>query len=410
MTTLVINAGSSSVKFTLFEGNQLIVKAHGSIERIGMDGTCLNFTHEPYSSINQLCQTQDVQAAIKLITNFLLLNEKGNNHSAVKSADEIRLIGHRIVHGGDKINTPVFITDKTKNIIQEFSNLAPLHNPAALLGIQACETLFPKAKQVAVSDTAFHTTLPEHAYLYGIPFSLSRDEKIRKYGFHGINHKYVCNKAAHILKTPLSNLKIISCHLGNGSSITAVDKGKSIETSMGFTPMEGLIMGTRSGDIDPGILIYLSENKGMSMSEINILLNRQSGLLGMSGIGSSDVRDIEKAADCENHQAKTALKVFIHRIRKTIGAYAAVLSGVDALIFTGGIGENAHKIRERICKGFNGINTPGIDLDSKNNNLFDGRDKLISTPDSSVKVFVISANEEKEIALQALGVNQSTTP
>ncbi len=407
MTTLVINAGSSSIKFALFEGSRLTVKAKGRIERIGSEGTKLIAQIENRASINRPCLSQNPQTAIKLIGDLLLNHTLGDEEGILDYPDDITSIGHRVVHGGEKINHPVWINPDVKKIIQEFSILAPIHNPPALSCIEACEKLFPNARQAAVFDTAFHTTLPEHAYLYGLPYKYYKKDKIRKYGFHGINHKYVCTRASQILNHPLTTLKIISCHLGNGSSITAVENGKSIETTMGFTPMEGLIMGTRCGNIDPGILFYLNEIKGMSMPDIKHLLNQKSGLLGMADIGSSDIRDITNAEFKGNHQAQTAIKAFVHRIRKIIGAYAAILSGLDVLIFTGGIGENVDKIRKQICHGFNGNNTANIKLDPSKSDNFNQPDTIISTPNSPVKVLIITANEEKEIALQVQKLDDS---
>ena len=397
MTYLVINAGSSSIKFTLFKENALKVMARGWIERVGQNDPQLFAELEGTPSFSRRCKASDIRMALEQIADLFLTNKK----EGIKTLNDIDVVGHRVVHGGDKINAPVFISDDVKKTIKDFSALAPLHNPPALSCIEACEILFPTAKQVAVFDTAFHHTLPEHVFLYGLPRSFYINDKIRKYGFHGTNHKFVCTRAAKLLDSSLSELKIISCHLGNGSSITAVDKGNSIETSMGFTPLEGLIMGTRCGDIDPGILIYLSEIKGMSMAEINRLLNKESGLLGMAGINSSDLRDIKKAVDSGNQQARTALMAFVHHIRKTIGAYAAALSGLDVLVFTGGIGENSSITREQICQGFNGNNTPGIFLDPEKNKTVDRSESFIHLADSPVKILVVPANEELEIAVQA---------
>jgi len=291
------------------------------------------------------------------------------------------------------------VDDRVKQIVKECFELAPLHNPPNLEGIEACEDIFPGVPQVAVFDTSFHTTLPEYAYLYGLPYALYKEDKIRRYGFHGTSHQYVCRTAADFLNRPLEELKIISCHLGNGCSITAVDGGRSIDTSMGFTPLEGVMMGTRCGDLDPAIVFYLMEYKKLDPRQINDLLNKQSGLLGLAGIGSSDLRDILKAEESGNQQAVTALNVFAYRIKKYIGAYAFAMGGIDAVLFTAGIGENSPGIREMVCRGLEGL---GIVMDTEKNVAGNLAEREIQHNDSRVKILVIPTNEEKQIALQTL--------
>ena len=299
------------------------------------------------------------------------------------------------------INSSVVDDDRVKRIVKECFELAPLHNPPNLEGIEACEDIFPGVPQVAVFDTAFHSTIPEHAYLYGLPYKLYKKDKIRRYGFHGTSHQYVSRTTASFLKRPLEKLKIISCHLGNGCSITAVDGGRSIDTSMGFTPLEGLMMGTRCGDLDPAIVFYLMEHKQLDPRQINDLLNKQSGLLGLAGIGSSDLRDIFQAAKSGNRQTDTAVGVFTYRIKKYIGAYAFALGGIDAIVFSAGIGENSPKIRQMVCRELEGL---GIVMDIKKNVAENLTEREIQHNDSQVKILVIPTNEEKQIALQTLKV------
>ena len=395
MYVLIINAGSSSVKFTLFKKDDLKMVADGIVERIGLKGTKIHTKNAEGKQTSKETRVADTRQAVRLIAD--LLTDK--NDSDIQPGMDIAGIGHRVVHGGEMINSSVVVDDRVKQIVKECFELAPLHNPPNLEGIEACEDIFPGVPQVAVFDTAFHTTLPEYAYLYGLPYALYKEDKIRRYGFHGTSHQYVCRTAADFLNRPLEELKIISCHLGNGCSITAVDGGRSIDTSMGFTPLEGLMMGTRCGDLDPAIVFYLMEHKQLDPRQINDLLNKQSGLLGLAGIGSSDLRDIFEASESGNGQTDTALNVFAYRIKKYIGAYAFALGGIDAVVFTAGIGENSPGIRGMVCRGLEGL---GIVMDTKKNDAGNLAEREIQHNDSQVKILVIPTNEEKQIALQTL--------
>ena len=389
MNVLVINAGSSSVKYKLFliENEKLL--AEGLVDRIGLNGS--NLLHKPIDKpeVNIKSDIPNYETALSMVMDALT----DVNYGVIKSPYEISAIGHRVVHGGEKISSSVLITEEIENIIKECFDLAPLHNPPNLMGIQACKKLLPHTKQVAVFDTAFHVTIPKEAYLYAIPYRLYADYSIRRYGFHGTSHRYVANIACELLGQPLEKLKMITCHLGNGCSITAIKEGKSIDTSMGFTPLEGLIMGTRSGDIDPAIIFYLVERIGLSIQEVNSMLNRESGLLGLSGI-SRDMRDILKSAEEGNEMAINAINCFVYRIKKYIGAYSASMGGLDVLVFTAGIGENSSLIRSLICKGFEYL---GLYIDEEKNSNSQ-RKKTINTDDSKVKVLVIPTDEELMIA------------
>jgi acetate kinase len=395
MTILIINSGSSSVKFALFRIADKSILASGLVERIGFEGTQLLYRNHPGGKIYQRVKVKNTNEAVAEIIRFLTHDEYG----VIRNKNEITAIGHRVVHGGDKITAPVIIDKKVKQIIQAYSQLAPLHNPSNLKGIEACEQHFPGIQGIAVFDTVFHATLPEHAYLYGLPYQLYREDKIRRYGFHGTNHLHVCREAAAFLMRPLDKLKIISCHLGSGCSITAVDRGKSIDTSMGFTPLEGLMMGTRCGDIDAAIVLYLMEHKKLDFHQINELLNKHSGLLGMAGIGSSDIRDIFAAGENGNQLALTAVNVFAYRIKKYLGAYIIAMGGLDAVLFTAGIGENSPSIRGLVCQDLEAL---GIAIDPQKNNAGKREIRQIQHKDSRVKILVVPANEEKEIARQAL--------
>ncbi len=395
MNILVINAGSSSVKFTLFGVEDDTVMATGIVERIGLRGTQLCYRNLRGDEIKKNAQIADTSQAIGVMTSLLMDEKLG----VIRSKEEISAIGHRVVHGGEKIKTSTLITTEVKKIIEECFELAPLHNPPNMEGIKTCETNFRGIPQAAVFDTAFHNTLPDFAYLYGLPYHLYEEDKIRKYGFHGTSHQYVCQAAAELLKQPLDELKIISCHLGNGCSITAVDKGESIDTSMGFTPLEGLIMGTRCGDLDPAIVFYLMEHKSLDSRQINELLNKQSGLLGLAGTGSSDLRDILADGEKGNQQAETAVNAFVYRIKKYIGAYTAAMGGLNAIVFTAGIGENSTLIREMVCSGLESL---GIILDPKKNARANRKSCQVQRDQSRVKIMVIPTNEERAIALQTL--------
>jgi acetate kinase len=390
-TILVVNTGSSSVKFTLFFADDLRVAASGLVERIGLEGTRLVYHRPGLEPFQQLATIPDIGNAIANILPLLTDSRMG----VIRSNKEIRAIGHRVVHGGEYISRPALIDDRIKQIIQSCFDLAPLHNPPNLEGILACETAFPDIPQAAVFDTAFHATIPPQAYLYALPIRLCEEMKIRKYGFHGTSHRYVSRKAAEWIGRPVADLRLITCHLGNGCSITAVSGGQSVDTSMGLTPLEGVPMGTRCGDIDPAILLYLMRQRGMTAEQLDTLLNRESGLLGLGG--SSDVRDLVHAMQDGRHQAETALRVFTYRIKKYIGAYLAAMGGADAIVFTAGIGENSPLIREWICDGLTEL---GIHLDPHHNRSVNGHMGEIQGAESRVRLLIVPTNEEVEIAIQ----------
>ncbi|MFH0994006.1 MAG: acetate kinase [Pseudomonadota bacterium] len=392
-TILVVNTGSSSVKFTLFFAADLRVAASGLVERIGLEGTQLVYRRPGSETFQQLAAIPDIGNAIANILPLLTDSRMG----VIRSKEEIRAIGHRVVHGGEYISRPARIDDRIKQIIQTCFDLAPLHNPPNLEGILACETLFPDIPQVAIFDTAFHATIPPKAYLYALPLRLCEEMKIRKYGFHGTSHCYVSRKAAEWIGRPVTDLRLIVCHLGNGCSITAVSGGQSVDTSMGLTPLEGVPMGTRCGDIDPAILLYLMRQRGMSAEQLDILLNRESGLLGLGGTGSSDVRDLVQSMQDGHQQAETALRVFTYRIKKYIGAYLAALGGADAIVFTAGIGENSPLIREWVCQGLSEL---GIRLNPDRNHSVNGQMGEIQDPESRIRLLIIPTDEEAEIAIQ----------
>jgi len=386
---LVINAGSSSLKYQLIDMKDESVIAKGIVERIGSEGSML--THKPDGKDKMVIKQdlKDHMEAIKLVLDALTNREYG----VVKNMSEIRAVGHRVLHGGEKFTGSFIINDEVLDAIRENIELGPLHNPANIMGIEACQKIMPGVPMVAVFDTAFHQTMPEQAYLYGLPMEVYEKYKVRRYGFHGTSHKYVSLRVAEILHKDVKDLKIITCHLGNGSSITAIDGGKSVDTSMGITPLEGLVMGTRSGSIDPTIVQFLMRKMDMNIDEMLDYLNKQSGVLGLSGV-SSDFRDLWEAAHNGNERAKIALHVFCYRIKKYIGAYAAAMGGVDVIAFCGGVGENDWDVRALSVEGleFMGIK---LDLDA---NLFKGKERIISEPDSKVTVMVVPTNEELMIA------------
>lgn len=389
MKVLVINAGSSSLKYQLIDTDDNSVIAKGLCERIGIEGSML--THKPTGKDEAEIKEpmKDHADAIKLVI-AALLDEK---HGVIKSMDEIGAVGHRVVHGGELFSGSVIINDDVKKAIEACIDLAPLHNPANITGINACEKVMPGVTQVAVFDTAFHQTMPAKAYMYAIPYDLYENEKIRKYGFHGTSHKYVAQRAAAMLGKPIEELKIITCHLGNGSSITAVDGGKSVDTSMGLTPLAGVPMGTRSGVIDPAIIQFIMDKRGMSIKDVDKLLNKESGVLGISGI-SSDFRDLEKAANEGNERAKLALDMFIYSVKRYIGYYACAMGGVDAIVFTAGVGENNSGMRADIVSGCEFM---GVKIDAEKNK---GRGEMdVSAEGARVKTLVIPTNEELMIAL-----------
>lgn len=388
MKILVINAGSSSIKYQLYEMPNEVVLAKGLLEKIGEEGSKLmHQVNENKIEIKKGIKNHD--EGMNLIVEVLLSKEYG----VIKSIDEIEGIGHRVVHGGESFNKSVVINNEVIKIIEDYCDLAPLHNPPNLTGIRACSSIFKDVPQVAAFDTAFHQTIPEVAYLYAIPYELYEKYKVRRYGFHGTSHRFVARRTAELLNKNKDEVNIITLHLGNGCSVTAIEKGNSIDTSMGLTPLEGLVMGTRSGDIDSAIIFYL-ETKGYKINEINNLLNKKSGLLGISGI-SNDVRNLIDAAESGEKRAKLSLDIFCYRVKKYIGAYTAVLGKVDAVVFTGGIGENAVRLRLQICENLENI---GIELDKEKNKKAIKTEVKISSENSHVAVFVIPTNEELRIA------------
>ncbi len=388
MNILVLNCGSSSLKYQLINSETEGVLAKGLCERIGIDG---KLKHEPAGKdkFESLDPLPNHTVAVQAVIDALLDPE----HGVIKFANEIGAVGHRVVHGGEFFAESVVITEEVKEAIQKCCDLAPLHNPANLIGIEACEKLMPGVPQVAVFDTAFHQTMPERAYLYAIPYKYYDQYKIRKYGFHGTSHKYVSGVAAEMMGMPIDELKIITCHLGNGGSVCAVRKGISIDTSMGFTPLDGIAMGTRSGSVDPAAVLYLMKKEGLTVDQMDHILNKESGVLGISGV-SSDFRDLENAESEGNERASAALDTFAYRVAKTVGEYVATMKGVDAIVFTAGLGENSASMRQVICDYLRYL---GIELDSYKNTIR-GKAVEITTKQSRVQVFVIPTNEELVIA------------
>ena len=392
MNVLVINAGSSSLKYQLLNPASGELLAKGLCERIGIDG---RFTYKPQLPGKEAIKAASVSMpthseAIQAVLNALVDEKNG----VIGSMKEIDAVGHRVVHGGEKFAKSVVITDEVMQAIEECNPLAPLHNPANIIGIKACQELMPGVPMVAVFDTAFHQTMPPVAYTYALPYEYYEKDKVRRYGFHGTSHKYVSQRAADMLGKPIEQLKLISCHLGNGSSVTAIDGGKSIDTSMGFTPLAGLPMGTRSGDIDAGILEYLMNKYGMDITEMLTILNKKSGVMGVSGV-SSDFRDLEEAFEQGNERAGLAVDMFNYGVKKLIGAYAAAMGGVDAIIFTAGVGENSASQRMAIASG---LEFMGVKMDEDANKVR-GEERVISAPDSKVTVLLIPTNEELMIAM-----------
>ena len=394
MNILVINCGSSSLKYQLINPETEGVLAKGLCERIGIDGM---LTYQPEggekekSEIAMPTHTEAINAVLAALT-----NEKSG---VIKSLSEVGAVGHRVVHGGEKFTSSCLINDESMKAIEECNDLAPLHNPANLIGIRACQELMPGVPMVAVFDTAFHQTMPDVAYTYGIPYEYYEKYKVRRYGFHGTSHSYVSKRTAEIVGKPYDQMKIIVCHLGNGASISAVNCGKSVDTSMGLTPLEGLVMGTRSGDLDPAIIDFVGKKEGLSLDEMNEVLNKKSGMLGISGV-SSDGRDLEAAAETGNKRAQLALDVFDYRVIKYIGAYAAAMNGVDAIAFTAGIGENNIKMRKDVCSSLTYL---GVKLDEEKNNVR-GEERIISADDSKVQVLLVPTNEELAIARETLAL------
>ena len=389
MKILVINCGSSSCKFQLFETSTGDVLAKGNAERIGIDG---KLTYKAPGKEDFVCTDPmpDHKVAVKMILDALV----DKDHGVLSDIGEIKAVGHRVLHGGKYYSKSVIVNDDVKRVIRECFPLGPLHNPANLTGIEACESVLPEGTpQVAVFDTAFHMTMPPKAYTYALPYELTEKYSIRRYGFHGTSHRYVSRRAAEFLGMDYNNIKIITCHLGNGSSFAAVDHGKCVDTSMGLTPLAGICMGTRCGDIDPAIVPFLMTNENMSPDDIDVLMNKKSGVEGLSGV-SSDFRDLEKASLAGNERATLALEMFEYQARKIIGSYAAAMGGVDVIAFTAGIGENTDYIRAAACEG---LEFMGVKIDPKKN---DGlrSEAVISADDSKVTVAIIPTNEELAIA------------
>ena len=395
MNILVINCGSSSLKYQLINSDTEAVLAKGLCERIGIDGSLLTHTPAGKDKVKIETPMPNHTTAIQLVINAL--TDAG--HGVIKSLDEIGAVGHRVVHGGEKFASSVVINDEVMKAIEECNDLAPLHNPANLIGINSCKEIMPNVPMVAVFDTAFHQTMPEKAYLYGLPYEYYEKYKVRRYGFHGTSHDYVSARAAEILGKKREDMKIIVCHLGNGASISAVDHGKCVDTSMGLTPLEGLIMGTRSGDMDPAIMEYIAKKENLDMAGVMNVLNKKSGVLGISGV-SSDFRDLEEAAAAGNERAAKALAAYNYRVVKYIGAYVAAMDGVDAIVFTAGLGENGKSMRKAVCEHLTYL---GIEIDDAANSVR-GKDIVISTPNSKVQVMVIPTNEELAIARETLAL------
>lgn len=389
MKILVINSGSSSLKYQLFNMETESVLAKGLVERIGIDDSFLTYENGSGEEIEIDQDIPNHKVGIELLIDTLLNEEYG----VLESMDEVEAVGHRIVHGGETFAHSTLIDDEVIKEIEDVADLAPLHNPPNIMGVKVCEELMPDKPQVAVFDTAFHQSMPEEAYIYALPYEYYEEYGVRRYGFHGTSHGYVAKRAAAMLDKPFEELKIVTCHLGNGASVAAVNNGKSVDTSMGLTPLEGLVMGTRCGDIDPAIVPFIMEKENISASEMDTIMNKKSGLYGVSGV-SSDSRDVEEAAENGNHQAEVALKLFNYRVKKYIGSYAAAMGGIDAVVFTAGIGENAIDSREEILSG---LEFMGIKVDKEANNCR-GKEQFITTEDSSVKAMVIPTNEELVIA------------
>jgi len=391
MNILVLNCGSSSIKYQLFDmQDSARVLAKGLLERIGLTDGIL--THKPAGKDNYkvVLDIPDHTVGINMVMEALVHPV----HGVIKSISEIKAVGHRVAHGGENFKESVLIDNDVKRDIEKCSELAPLHNPAHLKGILSCEKLLPGIPQVAVFDTSFHQTMPDYAFMYAIPYEYYEKYRIRKYGFHGTSHRFVAEKACRLLNMDLHKSKIITCHLGNGASITAIENGKPIDTSMGFTPVDGLIMGTRTGEIDPGVLLYLADKEELSVSGVNNMINKKSGVAGISQL-SSDMRDLEIAANEGNPKALLALNMYAYKIKKFIGAYIAAMNGLDLLIFTAGVGENDFNARRMICERMDYV---GIEIDEEVNHGIKGKDLVISKPSSKVKVMVVTTDEEFVIA------------
>ncbi len=396
MKILVLNCGSSSIKYKLFNMKSKEVLAQGVVEKIGLKGSFLKFPLPNGDKVVLEGEILEHHAGIEYILGVLTSPKYG----CIESLDELDAVGHRVVHGGEQFNSSVLITDEVITKMEECIDLAPLHNPPNLAGIYAVKELMGDIPQVGVFDTAFHQTMPSEAYMYGLPYSLYEKYAIRRYGFHGTSHRYVSHKGCELLGVPYEKQRIITAHIGNGGSLAAIKDGKSIDTSMGMTPVEGLLMGTRSGDLDAGIVSYIMEKENIGPQAISTLVNKHSGLLGVSGV-SSDMRELRAAIANGNERAKLALDIFVYRIKKYIGSYAAALGGVDILMFTGGIGENVEVVRERVCKD---LEFMGIKIDIAKNQEIHGEEAIISTPDSKVIVMVVPTDEEYMIASDTMEI------
>lgn len=390
MKIIVLNCGSSSIKYQLFDMPSRVVLAKGIVDKIGLKGAAIK--HKRHDGVEAKIEGDifDHQSGIEYLLGVLISKKYGS----IESLDEINAVGHRVVHAGEKFSGSVLITDEVIEAIEECVDLAPLHNPPNLKGIYAMKELLPQVLQVGVFDTAFHQTMPAKAYLYGLPYSLYEKYKIRRYGFHGTSHKYVSQRACEILGVDIHSQRIITCHLGNGASLAAIDRGRSVDTSMGMTPIEGLVMGTRCGDLDVGALLYIADKEETSIQNTSTLVNKFSGMLGISGI-SSDMRDIELAAEQGNERARLAMEIYQYRVRKYLGAYAAAMGGVDQIVFTGGIGENDTVTR---TKSLEGLEYMGVLIDTEKSLSVRGKEVIISHPDSKVKVLVVPTDEEFMIA------------
>ncbi len=389
MKILVLNCGSSSIKYKLFEMDSKEVVAQGGIEKIGLNGSFLKFKFNGENVIIEDAIPEHTKG-IQLILDTLVSSEYG----CLQSLDEITAVGHRLVHGGEKFNSSVLITDEVIKEVEECSDLAPLHNPANLKGVRTISTVLPNVPQVAVFDTAFHQTMPDYAYMYALPYEYYEKYAVRRYGFHGTSHRYVSQRVCEYLNVDIQSQRIITCHIGNGGSITAIRGGKSVDTSMGLTPVEGLMMGTRSGDVDAGALTFLMDKEGLDSQGVSDLVNKKSGLMGVSGV-SSDMREIEAAIEDGNKRAKLAEDMYFYRAIKYIGSYIAALGGVDIIVFTGGVGENQPEFRSAVCKSLAFLN---VEIDEQLNAKVRGDEALLSTPNSKVKITVIPTDEEFMIA------------
>lgn len=390
MKILVLNSGSSSIKYQLFEMPQKTVIVKGLVDKIGIKGSIIKHKTQDGKDVHFKGDILDHQSGIEYLLGVLTSEKYG----CIKNINEIEAVGHRVVHGAEKFNSSVLITDEVIKAMEVCVELAPLHNPPNLKGIYAMKTLLPNVKQVGVFDTAFHQTMPDFAYLYGIPYSFYKNYGVRRYGFHGTSHRYVSKRACEILGVDYKTQKIISAHLGNGASVAAIDKGKSVDTSMGMTPVEGLMMGTRSGDLDIGVYHFIMEKEQINRGTAYTIVNKHSGVLGITGI-SSDMREVESAAEQGNYRAQLALKMYDYRVKKYIGAYTAAMNGLDILVFTGGIGENADVTRTGIAGELSYL---GIELDETINTGLRGKEQVISTKNSRVKVIVVPTDEELVIA------------